>query len=451
MTHRLLAPLLLAGIALPLAAGASDPDKDKVKAKDVVDQAAAEHHKLHQQFREAEATILRLAQRLKTSDKPDERAKFPDLRLALEKAQDPIAVDVRFEQLAKGLKSMKQPTCDELERVVAMQQELVEALRAMRARVMPPPLEKRHQQRKALEGVIGRLKEVIGQQEQLFSRTHKGQAEAAVLLGEQKKLTEATRVVLPALDKLPFPDPAALPGRRQLEEAGKDQARAENQLAKDDRSAAARDQDDALMRLGHARKKLEELTAQVREEERAYVLERLRDSSQSLARAQQELRTATMTIDMTIRQNNGQKPTRQDEQAAYGLSERQDQLIVAVGKVLELLEADGSSLVLPEVFKQVREDMIVVSKRLRKTVVGTVTQEIQKDISETLNDVNEEVGKMAKDLKKQAPQPESKEVQEAAGRLAAIETALEKQTEVLAALHKHLILSLLKKLELDKP
>ena len=46
-------------------------------------------------------------------------------------------------------------------------------------------------------------------------------------------------------------------------------------------------------------------------------------------------------------------------------------------KAIEMLEAEGSAVAFPEVFKQVREDMKIVANRLENADVGTVTVAIE--------------------------------------------------------------------------
>ena len=72
-----------------------------------------------------------------------------------------------------------------------------------------------------------------------------------------------------------------------------------------------------------------------------------------------------------------------------------------------MLEAEGSAVAFPEVFQQVRSDMIVVQKRLGNTDVFKVTQAIERDIIETLKEMIEALKKARQDLdaKKSPPSP----------------------------------------------
>jgi hypothetical protein len=54
---------------------------------------------------------------------------------------------------------------------------------------------------------------------------------------------------------------------------------------------------------------------------------------------------------------------------------------------IRLIEEEGSAIAFAEVFKQVRNDMDKVAKRLNGADVGAVTQTIEKDIIDTLTEM----------------------------------------------------------------
>src|SRR5262249_32529559 len=74
-------------------------------------------------------------------------------------------------------------------------------------------------------------------------------------------------------------------------------------------------------------------------------------------------------------------------------------------KAIEMLEAEGSAVAFPEVFKQVREDMKHVQRRLGVIDTGVVTQAIEKDIIDTLKEMIEALKKARQELDNQKNPP----------------------------------------------
>ena len=62
------------------------------------------------------------------------------------------------------------------------------------------------------------------------------------------------------------------------------------------------------------------------------------------------------------------------------LSDQEGEIVVEARKAIEVLEAEGSAVAFPEVFQQVRDDMMHVQRRLGVSDVGAVTQTIEQDI-----------------------------------------------------------------------
>jgi hypothetical protein len=77
------------------------------------------------------------------------------------------------------------------------------------------------------------------------------------------------------------------------------------------------------------------------------------------------------------------------KQAAIRLSSRVKEATGDATKVIDLIEADGSAVAFAEVFRELREDLKRVQKRLEAGDVGKATQAIQQDIVETLREMIE--------------------------------------------------------------
>jgi predicted RNase H-like nuclease (RuvC/YqgF family) len=89
----------------------------------------------------------------------------------------------------------------------------------------------------------------------------------------------------------------------------------------------------------------------------------------------------------TLAKNNDGKLTREQAQRSNDLSITEDEIVKMANVAIGLLEAEGSAIAFAEVFKQVRDDMTKVSKRLKNSDVGQVTQNIERDIIESLKEM----------------------------------------------------------------
>src|SRR5207248_3855143 len=74
-------------------------------------------------------------------------------------------------------------------------------------------------------------------------------------------------------------------------------------------------------------------------------------------------------------------------QKSQELATTEDEIIKMANVAIRLIEEEGSAIAFAEVFKQVRNDMDKVSRRLKAVDVGAATQTIEKDIIETLKEM----------------------------------------------------------------
>src|SRR5436309_5493361 len=100
MTRRVLASVVTAALALVLIARADDQTKmDTALDKD---EAALKQERLKIQFQDFEAKLLRLAQRLEKSSKPEDIEKARVLKRAIEEASK-SGTDNKFDKLVNDL------------------------------------------------------------------------------------------------------------------------------------------------------------------------------------------------------------------------------------------------------------------------------------------------------------------------------------------------------------
>ena len=177
------------------------------------------------------------------------------------------------------------------------------------------------------------------------------------------------------------------PGRKEIKEARKAMQDALDKLKRKKRAEAPEEQTEAIAKLQQAKEKLEEILRQLREEEREQVLTKLED------RFQQMLAVQLVIYDNTVRL--GKIPAEQREREtnlftkAKELSQKEAELVVDAQKALALIKEEGSSVAFPEAIEQMRDDMQTVVSRLDVAQVGDLTQIIEQDVIEALEDLIE--------------------------------------------------------------
>ena len=174
---------------------------------------------------------------------------------------------------------------------------------------------------------------------------------------------------------------------KQIKEAGYDQKIAEDEIKKKNNEAAAKVQGDAIKKMEEAKKKLEKLLQQMREEEIERVLAALQARCEKMYIMQVEVLAGTEDLDKSIQKNADKKPTQPNKLAALKLSDKEKLIVQEADKCIDILQSEGTAVAFPEVFQQIRQDMMHVQKRLEVSDSGEVTQGIEKDIIATLKEM----------------------------------------------------------------
>jgi hypothetical protein len=441
MRRRVLPFLSMLVLGLVLSVRADEPAKPQPPSKPPAD-FAVDQEILSRQFREFEKALLRLAQRLETSTKPEDRETAVKIKKAIQLASD-SQVDNKFDNLVKILKSKSlslQDIRDAMNQNKVLGDDIEAIINALRADSRDAELKK---ERKRLEDLIRKLEDIIRKQKVVRAQTESGKTEKRPLIEAQKKVTKNTadlardlakgkdgdakeakdgdpkkgegdpkkgegdskkgqgnsqgqnagdskkgekKPPMPSEDDNKPPMPG-YPGRKQVQDANEYQKKAEQDLEKEKREDASNNQSKALKELEEARKKLEEILRQLREEELERLLANLQARCEKMLQMQIEVRDGTVRVFKAIEQNPDKKADRLNEQKSLQLSDREQQIADEATKALQLLEAEGSAVAFAEVFLQVREDMRHVTRRLGKADVGSVTQVIEDDIITTLREM----------------------------------------------------------------
>ncbi|HQR07362.1 MAG TPA: hypothetical protein PLN21_11100 [Gemmatales bacterium] len=175
--------------------------------------------------------------------------------------------------------------------------------------------------------------------------------------------------------------------KKRIQDANDAQSKAKDKIEKNERQDALNDQEDAKTKLEQARKKLEEILRQMREEEIERVLADLQKRCEKMLQMQEIVNAGTKLVHTRIYSLG--KAEREDEQTSRRLSEDEDKIVHEADNAIAVIEAEGTAVAFIEVFHQVRNDMMQVSRRLGRIDPGQATQVIEDDIVVTLKEMIE--------------------------------------------------------------
>jgi hypothetical protein len=197
--------------------------------------------------------------------------------------------------------------------------------------------------------------------------------------------------------------PIDVPGKKQLEDVEKHQQNAENDIEKGKNPEASKEQGDAIEKLKDLQKKWEELLRQLREEEIERVLAALQARCERMLAMQIQVRDGTVAVDKVIQEMPNKQPSRVEAQKANELSDLEELIAREDQIAIDILAAEGSAVAFPEVFRELKDDMLNVAFRLRRTDVGTVTVVVENDIIQTLRELIEALKRARQENGKSPP------------------------------------------------
>ena len=184
------------------------------------------------------------------------------------------------------------------------------------------------------------------------------------------------------------------PGREQIEQAYQQMKQAIEELERQQRDKASDRQDDAIRNLLEAKQKLEEILRQLREEERGLLLTALEVRFRRMLAMQQVVYHETVQLSAVAEDER----SAQHHERARKLSFDENQIALESDKALALLRDEGSSVAFPQAIEEIRADVGMVAKRLERGDVGALTQTLEQDIIEALEEI---LDALQKELKKQ--------------------------------------------------
>jgi hypothetical protein len=421
------------------------------------------------EYKQFEELILRMALRMERSGRPEDKAKAESLRKAIDLANKQ-SVENRFSKLLAtltGKENAQHLTTDELERAAGQNEELVKILREMLDLLLTDSeiLRKREEARKLTE-MIKQVEGLIRQEKVIQAKTDGNKIDTHTIGKDQKNTTQATESLArqmgakkddpkpgdpkkgdpnakpgdpkpgdakpgdskPGDSKPGSPKPGdskpsdsnqqqpqnnqdpqqqPMPGQKQIQDAIEGQKKTEDELAKDKREPASKKLDEVIDNLEKLKKELEKRLKQLREEELERLLANLQSRCERMLAMQIEVYEGTKRLYAVVQTYPDKKPTRPEEQRSQQLSTKEGEIVKEANKTMQLLESEGSAVAFAMTLESVRDDMMMIEKRLDKYDSGTMTQRMEEDVIAALKDMIEALKKAQKELqdKKNDPKP----------------------------------------------
>ena len=199
--------------------------------------------------------------------------------------------------------------------------------------------------------------------------------------------------------------------QERIDAAQKRMQEAIDELNKAKRDDATEKMEEAEKELEEAKKELEEILRQLREEEVDSKLKLLEERFRAMLEQQVRVNESTDKLALTPKETR----TTEFEISANRLAGDQKIIATAAGRALLLLKEDGTSIAFPVTVEELQQDMIQVANRLSAAKVNTVTQEIEADIIETLDELIEALVQRQQDQEQEQQQQEQQQQEQQQG------------------------------------
>src|SRR5262249_45287150 len=111
----------------------------------------------------------------------------------------------------------------------------------------------------------------------------------------------------------------------------------------------------------------------------------LKARCQKMLGMQNAVYTGTLRLQKAIEMAEDKKPRAEQKWASIKLAGAEKGIVAQAMQATKALE--DASVAFPEVFRQLQQDMVNVERRLQRCDVGVVTQAIQKDVIDTLQEM----------------------------------------------------------------
>jgi hypothetical protein len=225
----ILASMAVTLLAMVFAVRAQEgPAQDIAKVKDDL---RLREQILARQFAEFENALLRLKDRLKRSNKLEDKQRAEILEKVLEQAKD-ASISVKFEQMVDMLKTSKLSSIGDLKILDDQSRTLADELRRLLDLMREDPRSsKLRDERLALEELIKRIEKLIHEQKIVQGQTDRAKTDPKELKENQNKVTQATGKVAKDVAKKTDKGGEAKNTKGEAKEGGKDGKKGESKDA----------------------------------------------------------------------------------------------------------------------------------------------------------------------------------------------------------------------------
>jgi len=187
------------------------------------------------------------------------------------------------------------------------------------------------------------------------------------------------------------------PGQQNVDQAQREMDDASESLDESQPQEALPKQDRAIDQLQQAQEELEKALDQLRKEEREEILRDLEGRFREMLFKQRAINEATVRLDQKGAEGFG----RAERLELADLSVDERSLSQDAATCLHILDEDGTTVVFPRVVGQISEDMGTVADRLAAIRVGVLTQTIEEEIVQTLEELLQAVQRMRQEAEQQ--------------------------------------------------
>ncbi|MCE9604184.1 MAG: hypothetical protein K8U03_04690 [Planctomycetia bacterium] len=190
--------------------------------------------------------------------------------------------------------------------------------------------------------------------------------------------------------------------QKRVEAAQQRMAEARKKLDEAKRENAMKEQEEAVRELEQAKAELEQILRQLREEEKARLLEVLERRFTEMLRMQEAVNRDTQGLHAIPLASRGKG----EEIEAGRLSREEGLILIEADKALQLLKEDGTAVAFPRTVEQMRDDIAQIVDLLAAVKVDELTLAVEQDVVMALKELIEALQKAKKDMKdKKPPKP----------------------------------------------
>ena len=219
--------------------------------------------------------------------------------------------------------------------------------------------------------------------------------------GKQDRATEGSE----SQDPSNAPQQDENPTRRRIEAAEQKMRDATEKLENALRDDAIADMKQAEREIALAKKELEEILRQLREEEVERTLAMLETRFRQMLEREVRLHESTRKLNAIVVEQRGT-----DFEIRSGkLSLEQGSIATEAARALLLLREDGSSVAFPATVDEMHQDMLQVATRLSAAKTGQITIEIEEDIIDTLDYLVKALVQTQEDMERMKQQSQSQQ------------------------------------------